>query len=106
MRAGDVVIVPCQPTLLDLDRVQATLDVATGVGRPAAVLLTRADTRTRAFKDIRAALTGAGVPMLTAAIPSREGQHGIAAAFGTSPNGEGMALYTAVFDEIEEALAS
>jgi chromosome partitioning protein len=102
VRMADLVVVPCQPTLLDLDRVQATLDVAIGAGRPAVVLLTRTRSGTRSLADIRGALDGADLPVLSTCIPLREA---VAAAFGTSPNGASSGLYAAVLDEIEEALA-
>lgn len=102
VRIADVVLVPCQPTLLDLDRVQATLDVAIGAGRPAVVLLTRTRSGTRALDGVRGALDDADLPVLATHIPLREA---IATAYGTSPNGAGARLYSAVLDEVEGALS-
>lgn len=41
VEAADVVLIPTRPTLLDVDRVQATLAVTDEAGRPAAVLSAR-----------------------------------------------------------------
>ena len=102
-RAADVVVVCCQPTLMDLDRMRATIDVISEQGRAAAVLLTRARLRTKALEGARAALEAAELPVLATIIPQREA---IAAAYGTRPMGEALALYDAVLVEIEAALAA
>lgn len=100
-RAGDVMVVPCQPTLMDLDRVRATLDVASDSGRPAAVLLTRTRTNTRALAAAREALEEAELPLVETTIPQREA---IAGAYGARPTGPALGLYAAVLDELEAAL--
>lgn len=102
-RVADVVIVPCQPTLLDLDRLRVTLDVVTDAGRAAVVLLTRARTGTRALAGTREALEAAELPVLEASIPQREA---LAAAYGTPPGEAVMGLYRTVFDELTTAFES
>jgi hypothetical protein len=95
-RAADAVVVPCQPTLMDLDRIRVTVDVAAEVGRPTAVLLTRTRTGTRALTAAREALEAAELPVLSTTIPQREA---ISAAYGERPKGEILALYAGVLDE-------
>lgn len=102
-RAADVVVVCCQPTLMDLDRMRATIEVVGDQGRPAAVLLTRVRLRTRALDGARDALEAAELPVLQTIIPQREA---IAAAYGTRPAGTALALYVAVLQEVENALAA
>ncbi len=100
-RAGAVMVVPCQPTLMDLDRVRATLDVAGESGCPAAVLLTRSRANTRALAAALEALEEAELPLIEATVPQREA---IAAAYGARPSGPALDLYAAVLDELEAAL--
>jgi chromosome partitioning protein len=100
VRAGDIVVIPCQPTLLDVDRVGDTLELALSNGRPAAVLLTRTRPHTRALAAALEALNNADVPVLEGTIPQREA---IAAAFGSRPEAHAD-LFGAVLDQIEEAL--
>lgn len=102
-RAADVVVVCCQPTLMDLDRMRATIDVVGEQGRPAAVLLTRARLRTRALDGARSALEAAELPLLEVVIPQREA---IAAAYGTRPTGPALALYAGVLAEVEAAMGA
>jgi hypothetical protein len=83
IRAGDVVLVPCQPALMDLDRLSPTLDLATEAGKPAAVLLTRCRANTLSLAGARDALDNADLPVLTAVIPQREQ---IAAEYGEPPS--------------------
>ena len=100
-RAATVMVVPCQPTLMDLDRVRATLDVARDCGCPAAVLLTRARANTKALVAAREALEEAELPLIEAVVPQREA---IAGAYGGRPAGPALDLYGAVLAELEAAL--
>ncbi len=102
-RAADAVVVPCQPTLMDLDRMRVTVEVAAELGRPTAVLLTRTRAGTRALAAAREALEAAELPVLSTVIPQREA---ISAAYGERPKGETLALYAGVLDEIEAAVAA
>jgi chromosome partitioning protein len=101
VRASEVVLVPVQPNLMDLDRIQATLDVAAEAGRPAALLLTRVRANTRSLAAALAVLEEADLPVLSVTVPQREV---IATAYGTRPGGVPLDVYTAVFDELEAAL--
>lgn len=102
-RAADVVVIPCQPTLMDLDRLRTTVDVVTEAGRAAVVVLTRVRAGTKAAAAARDALEEAELPVIGASIPQREA---LAAAYGTRPAGPALELYLPVFDELQQALDS
>jgi len=102
IRAGDVVLVPCQPALMDLDRLSPTLDLATEAGKPAAVVLTRCRANTLSLAGARDALDNADLPVLSSVIPQREQ---IAAEYGERPGWLPLALYGAVLIELESALS-
>jgi chromosome partitioning protein len=86
LRAADVALVPIQPTVLDMDRLTATLDLvsdAQALGRLyATVLLTRTRARTRSLEAARDVLGEYGLRVLGAEVPQRET---LAAAFGERP---------------------
>jgi chromosome partitioning protein len=100
--AAEVIVVPMAPTLLDLDRVAATLDLARDVGRPAVVLLNRTRARTRALAGVREALNAAELPVLGVDVPQREA---VANAWGLPVPAELRRLYQPVADELRSALA-
>lgn len=102
-RAADVVVIPCQPTLMDLDRLRTTVDVVTDAGRAAVVVLTRVRAGTKAAAAAREALEEAELPVIGASIPQREA---LAAAYGTRPGRPALELYLPVFDELQQALDS
>lgn len=95
VRAADVVIVPARPSLADLDRVAAAVDVAETFGRPALAVLTNLRAGTRSAAEAREGLADAGIPCAETSIPHREA---IAAAFGTRPA-------SAVLDYVRELAA-
>lgn len=100
-RACDVVVIPCQPTLMDLDRLRTTVDVVTEAGRAAVVLLTRVRAGTKAAAAAREALEAAELPVVGASIPQREA---LAAVYGTRPRTAVLEMYLEVFDELRNAL--
>lgn len=97
VRAADVVIVPARPSLADLDRVAAAVTLAEEWGRPALAVLTNTRAGTRSAGVARAALNDAGIPVASAAIPTRES---IAAAFGTRPGADVLDHIGALADEV------
>lgn len=99
--ASDVILIPCGATLLDVDRVGVTLDLAAELRKPAALLLSRVRTGTRALTATREGLDGADLPVLETSIPQREA---IANAFGTRPAPSVLQPYSAALDELERAL--
>ncbi|NEG89821.1 ParA family protein [Bifidobacterium aerophilum] len=71
IECADFVIVPASPSPLDLQQAWATLaDVP--AGKPAAVLLTRAETNTTAYRDTVAALDRQGTPCFDAVVRKRQ----------------------------------
>lgn len=102
VRAAELVIIPTRPTLLDIDRVRATLDVCEEQATPAVVLLTHARAGTRSLADTQAALGDADLAAFSTVIPAREA---IANAFGGRPRARTADAYLSVFHELTEALA-
>ena len=80
MRPASLVIVPCAPTLLDLNRIEATIALARDTapvrlsGEPPAlrVLLTRTRAGTRSRVAARSAVADLGVELFETEIPQRE----------------------------------
>ncbi len=77
MRAVDLVIVPVQPAILDLDRIGATLEIANEAQAMnddlrVRILLTRVRKGTRSQRDIREVLADDGLTVLETEIPQRE----------------------------------
>ena len=69
---ADLVVVPTATTSADMERTWATLDVAAGAGKTAAVLLVRARPQTLSFRAALSALQDEKVHVLRARIPQRE----------------------------------
>ena len=99
---ADVVLVPVQPTLMDIDRVRATVDIAIGQGRPAVVLLSRTRSGTRALASARDVLSEAGFPLLPVEVPQREV---IAASWGSRPNSVVLAICTQILALLATAVS-
>lgn len=97
IEASDMVLIPSQPTLIDMGRVWSTIANVGSV--PAAVLLTAVRLGTNLFTDAKEALDQAEVPYFDNSIPLRED---IRASFGTVP--EKMHGYDDVLTEILEAI--
>jgi chromosome partitioning protein len=83
LAAADVAAVPVRPTVLDVQRCWATLDVATAAGVPALVVLSQVRAGIRAAGAAREALEAAEVPTASHEIPMREA---IAADYGQRPS--------------------
>ena len=71
IEVADLVLVPTSTSTLDLSRLQATIDLASRSGKPAAVLLTRTR-RTRSVGATEDSLRSAGVRLLRTHIALRE----------------------------------
>lgn len=97
IEASDMVLIPSQPTLIDMGRVWSTIANVGSV--PAVVLLTAVRLGTKLFTDAKDALDQAGVAYFDNSIALRED---IRASFGTVP--EKMHGYDDVFTEILEAI--
>ncbi len=97
---ADVALVPVRPSLLDLDRLEATMADVRDSGTPAAVLLTQARAGTRSLSAAREVLDGLGLPLLATVIPAREA---VVASFGTGPDLRTLAFYQAALAELMAA---
>jgi chromosome partitioning protein len=78
IRGADLVLVPLQPSPADLWAMDATLDLAKGEKRPAAIALNRAPASGRLLTMVEAELRQRGLVLLSPAIGNRTG---IAQAF-------------------------
>ena len=71
VRAAGLVLIPVQPSPLDLWATEATLKMARDERRRALIVLNRVPPRSSLTDDIAAALAGAGVPIAAARIGNR-----------------------------------
>ena len=71
LRVADFVVVPTSDSPLDLQQAWATMQ-AIPDGTPAAVLIARAETGTRAFADCVAALDAQGTPRFDSVVRNRQ----------------------------------
>lgn len=81
VKAADFVVVPTSDSPIDLQQAWATMN-AIPDGKPGAVLIVRAEPRTRAFQATVAALDEAGTPRFDAVVCKRQD---IKAGMGHSP---------------------
>lgn len=99
--AADVVVVPVQPTTMDLDRMSATLEAiefaqAKNPKMRWGALISRYDTRSRDAQAAREALEEAGLPVFETQIPALKR---IGHSFGTDTCADAE-LYGGLLDEI------
>ncbi|GHD88996.1 ParA family protein [Kocuria marina] len=97
--AADLVIIPTMASMSDMDRTWATIDALTGVA-PVAVLVTSAETSTRAYRGLVETLEAAEIPVL----PPIRKRSTFREAWGQIPSH--LWGYTAVLTTIEEALTA
>lgn len=71
VRAADLVVVPVQPSPLDLWATRPTLGLAAAVRRPALLVLNRVPPRARLTETMRARLNEEDVPVAESAVGSR-----------------------------------
>lgn len=96
IKAADLVVVPCQPSGVDLDTIGAALDVCEEHDRLAVVLLTRTKAPTL-VRDVRSALADAGARVLEADVPDRAS---MVRAYGYRPPNDVLDPYRAAWAEI------
>ena len=60
-RAADLVVIPCQPSVADLDAVHPAIEIARLAGKPTLGLITRALVRSRLIDEAREAITAHGI---------------------------------------------
>jgi chromosome partitioning protein len=95
-RISDLVVIPTDSSTLDVSRTLETFAALSGV--PRAVLVVRAEERTRLLQDLLASLDEAEVPRFTSVIPKRQG---IKDAFGTAASE--LFTYESFVEEVKEA---
>lgn len=71
IRVADMVLIPCQPSLLDFWASHATLELAKKEKRGSVVVLNRVPPRGRVIDDVRRAMTEAGVVPTAATLGNR-----------------------------------
>ncbi len=71
VRAAKLVLVPMQPSLMDLWATQATLDMAKAERVPALIVLNRVPARSRAAEEVASEVANIGVPLADARIGNR-----------------------------------
>jgi chromosome partitioning protein len=71
VRAAKLVVVPMQPSVMDLWATQATLDMAKAERVPALIVLNRVPPRSRAAEEVAAEVATMGVPLADARIGNR-----------------------------------
>jgi chromosome partitioning protein len=72
LREADIVLVPCQPSMLDVWASRPTLEVAAKEGRRPNVVLNRVPARGRALDEARGALDELGAAPLDKTLGSRQ----------------------------------
>ncbi|MPY95182.1 MAG: AAA family ATPase [Acidimicrobiia bacterium] len=96
IKAASLVVVPCQPSGVDLDTIGAALDVCEEHDRQAVVLLTRTKAPTL-VRDVRAPLADAGAHVLDAEVPDRAS---VVRSYGFAPPPEVLEPYRAAWAEV------
>jgi chromosome partitioning protein len=71
VRAAQLVLVPMQPSLMDLWATQATLDMAKAERVPALIVLNRVPARSRAAEEVASEVANIGAPLADARIGNR-----------------------------------
>lgn len=72
IRAADLVLVPCQPSTLDIWASKATIDLAAKERRRAAMVLNRVPARGRSVEEARTAIGELGVEALATELGNRQ----------------------------------
>lgn len=99
INAADFVVIPSTPAAMDMQQTWTTAATMEGSGKPYAILLTRCQPRTLAFRGTLAELEQREVSSFGTHIPQRED---VKNYFG-NPFGEDLFGYDDAFREIEEA---
>ncbi|MCB1884688.1 MAG: ParA family protein [Geminicoccaceae bacterium] len=109
IRAADVVLVPCQPSVLDVWASKATVEAAVKEGRRPFLVLNRVPPRGKSLDEARDAIEKAGYPALSARLGNRQAfVNGIARGLGvveSEPKSAAADEVRALVDELGAALA-
>jgi len=108
IRAAALVLVPCQPSLLDLWASGATMALAAGERRPARVVWNRVPPRGKVIEEARTALDEAGHAALPASLGNRsaftQSMHRGLGVVETEPRGRAALEVAALVAAIRERL--
>lgn len=66
--AADLVLIPCRPTVIDLQHVTATAELVGSRGKPGAVVLNAVQPRTNEVAEARALVEKLGIPLASAQV--------------------------------------
>lgn len=99
IRVADLVVVPLQARLADLDRATTAIDLAAEYDVPAIAVLSRTRPRVKATGDIREALEAIGVGVAVTEV--RESER-IGDAYGQRPSEVTLRPFTALLAEIDK----
>lgn len=72
IKAADLVLVPCQPSPLDIWASKSTLDIAINDGKPVALVLNRVPPRGRSFDEALESIAERGYAALSARLGNRQ----------------------------------
>jgi chromosome partitioning protein len=103
IRGADLVIVPLQPSPADLWAMDATLDLASGERKPAALVLNRAPPSGKLLTEVQGQIAARGLTLLAPAIGNRAG---IAQAFALGLGVTEASPRTAAADEMRSLAAA
>ena len=102
--AADLVVVPCRPSLFDLDAVKASVDLARIAATPAVAALNAVPPRGRLAEEARAALAGLGLPALRQSLGHRQAfVHSLTAGLSTQefePAGKAACEADRLYEEV------
>jgi chromosome partitioning protein len=109
IRASDLVLVPVQPSPMDLWATRPTLQLAATAGKPMLLVLNRMPPRGRLAGEMAALLQGFGVPVARTSLGNRAA-YAAALAEGRAvselePRGKAAAETAALADEVEAWLS-
>ncbi|MEZ5864464.1 MAG: ParA family partition ATPase [Geminicoccaceae bacterium] len=109
IKAADLVLVPCQPSPLDIWASKSTLDIAINEGRRHALVLNRVPPRGRSFEEALQSLAERGYAALSARLGNRQA---FVASLGrglgvveSEPRSAAAEEVRALLAEVEAALA-
>jgi chromosome partitioning protein len=107
-RAANVVLIPCRPSILDLDAIGATLEVCTLARIEASVVLNAAPVRSRVSAEARTAIEGAGGGVCPVVVHERVAfRHALVdgrVASEYEPGGTAAAEITALYDLVRRLI--
>lgn len=107
-RAADLLLIPVQPSALDIAATAPAVDLARAVGVPAVLVLSRCPSRSRDVEEARAALAAYGVPLYPGVITDRTAfRRSIAAGQAVSesePQGKASAEIEELMDYLTDML--